>query len=75
MSREKSSTERYMRLRREANELFQKQMRETMQQINESIRGDIQKHLDAMEDAIKRGDYIEAWRHQMILEVLFGVLR
>jgi hypothetical protein len=30
----------------------------------------IEKELDAMEDAIKKEDIIEALRHQMILEVL-----
>jgi len=34
------------------------------------MRKTLQKELDAMEDAIKKEDIIEALRHQMILEVL-----
>lgn len=70
MSREESFWERYWRLRREANELYQKQMREIAQQSHELIGKEIQKALNAMEDAINRGDYYEARGHQIILEAL-----
>jgi hypothetical protein len=70
MSKEESWIERYWRLRREANELYQKQMKEMTQKIKETTKSQIQKELDAMESAIRRGNLIEAMYHQMVLEVL-----
>jgi len=62
--------ERYWRLRGEADELYQRRMREMNQRINEEMRKSIQRELDALEDAIERADLAEVLRHKLILEVL-----
>jgi len=36
------------------------------------MRESIQRELDALEDAIERGDLAEVLRHKLILEVLLG---
>jgi hypothetical protein len=64
--------ERYWRLRGQADELYQRQMREVNQRINEEMRKSVQRELDALEDAIERADLVEALRHKLILEVLLG---
>jgi len=70
MPKQESWPERYLRLLRELNELYQRRKRELSKRVNEAMRKTIQKELDEMEDAIKKEDIIEALRHQMILEVL-----
>jgi hypothetical protein len=64
--------ERYWRLRGEADELYQRRMKETKQRINEEIKKSVQRELDALEDAIERADLLEVLRHKLILEVLLG---
>jgi len=64
--------ERYWRLRGEADELYQRRMREIKQRINVEMRESIQRELDALEDAIESGDLTEVLRHKLILEVLLG---
>ena len=64
--------ERYWRLRGEADELYQRRMREINQRISVEIRKSIQRELDALEDAIERADLVEVLRHKLILEVLLG---
>ncbi|MDH5481317.1 MAG: hypothetical protein OEY22_00345 [Candidatus Bathyarchaeota archaeon] len=64
--------ERYWRLRGEADELYQRRMREIKQRINEEMRKSVQRELDALEDAIERADLAEVLRHKLILEVLLG---
>ena len=64
--------ERYWRLRGEAYELYQKRMKEIKQRINMEMRESIQRELDALDDAIERGDLTEVLRHKLILEVLLG---
>jgi hypothetical protein len=64
--------ERYWRLRGEADELYQRRMREIKQKINEEMRKSVQRELDALEDAIERADLVEVLRHKLILEVLLG---
>lgn len=64
--------ERYWRLRGEADELYQRRMREINQRINEEMRKSVQRELDALEDAIERADLVEVLRHKLILEVLLG---
>jgi Skp family chaperone for outer membrane proteins len=71
-TKKESLLERYWRLRGEADELYQRRMREIKQRINEEMRKSIQKELDALEDAIERGDLTEVLRHKLILEVLLG---
>lgn len=56
----------------EADELYQRRMREIKQRINMEIRKSIQRELDALEDAIERGDLAEVLRHKLILEALLG---
>ena len=63
---------RYWRLRGEADELYQRRMREISQKISEEMRRSIQTELDALEDAIERADLAEVLRHKLILEVLLG---
>jgi hypothetical protein len=70
MPKEESWSERYFRLLRELDGLYQRRKRELSKRINEAMRKTIQKELDAMEDAIKKEDIIDALRHQIILEVL-----
>jgi molecular chaperone GrpE (heat shock protein) len=70
MPKQESWSERYFRLLRELDGLYQRRKRELSQRINAAMRKTIQKELDAMEDAIKKEDIIDALRHQMILEVL-----
>ena len=65
-----SLLERYWRLRGEADELYQRQMRKT--KINVEMRKSVQRELDALEDAIERTDLVEVLRHKLILEVLLG---
>jgi hypothetical protein len=64
--------ERYWRLRGEADELYQRRMREIKQKINEEMRKSVQRELDALEGAIERADLVEVLRHKLILEVLLG---
>jgi hypothetical protein len=71
-TKKESLLERYWRLRGEADELYQRQMRETNQRINEEIRKSVQRELDALEEAVERADIVEALRHKLILEVLLG---
>ena len=72
MTEIESLLERYWRLRGEADELYQKRMREIKQKINMEMRQSIQRELDALEDAIEDGDLTEVLRHKLILEVLLG---
>jgi hypothetical protein len=71
-TKKESLLERYWRLRGEADELYQRRMRETKQRINEEMRKSVQRELDALEGAIERGDLTEVLRHKLILEVLLG---
>jgi hypothetical protein len=71
-TKKESLLERYWRLRGEADELYQRRMREINQRISEEMRKSIQRELDALEDAIERADLAEVLRHKLILEVLLG---
>jgi len=71
-TKKESLLERYWRLRGEADELYQRRMKETNQRISEEMRKSMQKELDALEDAIERGDLAEVLRHKLVLEVLLG---
>jgi len=67
-TKKESLLERYWRLRGEADELYQRRMREA--KISEEMRKSIQRELDALEDAVERADLAEVLRHKLILEVL-----
>lgn len=69
-TKKESLLERYWRLRGEADELYQRRMREINQGISEEMRKSIQRELDALEDAIEKADLAEVLRHKLILEVL-----
>jgi len=69
-TKKESLLERYWRLRGEADELYQRRMREI--KISEEMRRSIQRELDDLEDAIERADLAEVLRHKLILEVLLG---
>jgi len=69
-TKKESLLERYWRLRGEADELYQRRMREI--KISEEMRKSVQRELDALEDAIERADLAEVLRHKLILEVLLG---
>ena len=71
-TKKESLLERYWRLRGEADELYQRRMREIGQRISVEMRKSIQRELDALEDAIERADLAEVLRHKLILEVLLG---
>ncbi len=71
-TRKESLLERYWRLRGEADELYQRRMREIGQRISVEMRKSVQRELDALEDAIERADLVEVLRHKLILEVLLG---
>jgi hypothetical protein len=71
-TKKESLLERYWRLRGQADELYQRQMREVNQRISEEMRKSVQRELDALEDAIERADLVEVLRHKLILEVLLG---
>ena len=71
-TKKESLLERYWRLRGEADELYQRRMREIGQRISVEMRQSIQRELDALEDAIERADLVEVLRHKLILEVLLG---
>jgi hypothetical protein len=71
-TKKESLLQRYWRLRGEADELYQKRMKEIDQKINEEMRKSMQKELDALEDAIERADLIEVLRHKLIIEILLG---
>jgi hypothetical protein len=71
-TKKESLLERYWRLRGEADELYQRRMKETNQRINEEMRKSMLKELDALEDAIERVDLAEVLRHKLVLEVLLG---
>jgi len=71
-TKKESLLERYWRLRGEADELYQRRMREINQGISEEMRKSVQRELDALEDAIERADFVEVLRHKLILEVLLG---
>jgi len=69
-TKKESLLERYWRLRGEADELYQRQIKET--KISEETRKFVQKELDALEDAIERADLDAVLRHKLILEILLG---
>lgn len=69
-TKKESLLERYWRLRGEADELYQRRMREV--KISEEMRKSIQRELDALEDAIENADLAEVLRHKLILEILLG---
>jgi len=69
-TKKESLLERYWRLRGEADELYQRRIREI--KITEETRKSIQKELDALENAIEKADLNEVLRHKLILEVLLG---
>lgn len=69
-TKKESLLERYWRLRGEADELYQKRMREI--KISEEMRKSLQRELDALEDAIEKADLTEVLRHKLMLEVLLG---
>jgi len=71
-TKKESLLERYWRLRGQADELYQRRMREVNQRISEEMRKSVQRELDALEDAIERTDLFEVLRHKLILEVLLG---
>jgi len=71
-TKKESLLERYWRLRGEADELYQRRMREINQGISEEMRKSVQRELHALEDAIERADFVEVLRHGLILEVLLG---
>ena len=71
-TKKESLLERYWRLRGEADELYQRRMREINQRISVEMRKSVQRELDALEDAIERADLAEVLRHKLILEVLLG---
>ena len=71
-TKKESLLERYWRLRGEADELYQRRMREIGQRISVEMRKSIQRELDALEDAIETADLVEVLRHKLILEVLLG---
>jgi len=67
-TKKESLLERYWRLRGEADELYQRKLREI--KINEEMRRSIQKELDALEDAIENENLNQVSRHKLILEIL-----
>ena len=69
-TKKESLLERYWRLRGEADELYQKRMKEV--KINEEMRKSIERELDALEDAIETADLSDVLRHKLVLEVLLG---
>jgi plasmid maintenance system killer protein len=69
-TKKESLLERYWRLRGEADELYQRRMREI--KIGEEMRKSMQRELDALEDAIEKADLAEVLRHKLILEILLG---
>jgi hypothetical protein len=69
-TKKESLLERYWRLRGEADELYQRRVREI--KINEEMRKSIQRELDALEDAIETADLSDVLRHKLILEILLG---
>jgi hypothetical protein len=69
-TKKESLLERYWRLRGEADELYQRRIREI--KISEEMRKSIQRELDALEDAIDTADLAEVLRHRLILEILLG---
>jgi hypothetical protein len=71
-TKKESLLERYWRLRGQADELYQRRMREINKRINEEMRKSVQRELDALEDAVERADLVEVLRHKLILEVLLG---
>jgi hypothetical protein len=71
-TKKESLLERYWMPRGEADELYQKRMKEINQRINEEMRKSVQKELDALEDATERTDLAEVLRHKLIVEVLIG---
>ncbi len=64
--------ERYWRLRGEADELYQRRMKEIDRKTDEAMRKSTQKELDSLEDAIESADLIEVLRHKLIIEVLLA---
>ncbi len=69
-TKKESLLERYWRLRGEADELYQRRIRDV--KISEEMRKSIQRELDALEDAIEKADLVDTLRHKLILEVLLG---
>jgi hypothetical protein len=71
-TKKESLLERYWRLRGEADDLYQRRMKESKQKISEEMRKTVQRELDALENAIEQADLDEVLRHKLILEVLLG---
>jgi len=72
LANKESLQERYWRLRGEADDLYQRHMRDINQKINEELRKSIQKELDALEKAIQKEDLLQVLRHKLIIEILLG---
>jgi len=69
-TKKESLLERYWRLRGEADELYQRRIREI--KISEETRKSMQRELDALEDAVEKANLAEVLRHKLILEILLG---
>jgi len=69
-TKKESLLERYWRLRGEADELYQRRMREI--KISEEMRKSVQRELEALENAIEKADLAEVLRHKLILEILLA---
>ncbi len=69
-AKKESLLERYWRFRGEADEPYQRRIRQI--KINEEMRKPIQRELDALEDAIETGDLTLVLHHKLILEILLG---
>ena len=67
-TKKESLLERYWRLRGEADELYQRRIREI--KISEEMRKSVQRELDALESAIEKADLANVLRHKLVLEIL-----
>lgn len=55
-TKKESLLERYWRLRVEADELYQRRMKEINKRVNEEMGKSVQRELDALENAMEQAD-------------------
>jgi hypothetical protein len=65
-------TERYERLSKQFAEKWNEVLEELTEKINKQLSESIKRELDAVEDALGKGDIASAYYHKMIAEILLS---
>jgi hypothetical protein len=71
MSKESPAT-RYFRLSTELGKKYDDMLRRLTEDVNRQLNDSINRHLDAMEDAMNKGDLARASYHEFMAKALLG---